>query len=569
MADFDREYFSRRLAALKTARQSYETQWRDIETYILPASTEFQLSDTNDGRRKNQSIYNDTATDSVRTLSSGMMGGLTSPARPWFSIRTSSPERNKMKAVSVWLETVTKNMHALFQRSNLYQVLPQAYEELGCFGTTAFLALDDDESVVRFYQCPIGSYYLSTNHRGAIDTFAREFQMTARQMVDKFGEETVSKSVKNASKNTEDAWFSVTHFIEPNPDHDPKKPFKKAKAFKSVYFEPGEHTPLVVEGFDEFPVIAARWIVRGQGIYGVRCPGIQCLGDVKALQLGEKRGWKAIDKLVDPPMTGPTSLKTQKVSLLPGDVTYVDVTQGQQGFRPVYEIRPNIVELDQKMYRIEQRIRRAFYADLFLMISSLDNAQTTATEINARREEKMLMLGPVLERLNDEAFDPLIKRTFGIMLRKSELLWGTDREDQALIPPPPEELGGGELVIEYVSILAQAQKLIGSANLEKLTGFVGNLMGAFPEAADKYDVDAAIDEYAAMVGAPSRTIRDKESVDAIRAQRQQAQEAQAQMQMVQQQAATAKDLGATPITEDTALGAMLGRMGLPPTGGIQ
>ena len=41
------------------------------------------------------------------------------------------------------------------------------------------------------------------------------------------------------------------------------------------------------------------------------------------------------------------------------------------------------------------------------------------------------------------------------------------------------------------------------------------------------------------------------------------------MQMVQQQAATAKDLGATPITEDTALGAMLGRMGLPPTGGIQ
>lgn len=561
---FDRSYYLRRVSALKQGRYSFEPQWRDVEEYVLPGSVEFTTYETNRGDRKNLKVLNDTGTDASRTLSSGMMGGLTSPARPWFQVRTSNPGRNQKKNVAVWLDTVSKNMAGVFLRSNIYQVLPQFYDDLGGFATGVFVLLEDDDSVIRGYHCPVGSYWLGTSHRGVVDTYAREFRMTARQMVAKFGKEQCSSPVQTAADRSDDSWFPLTHLVEPNPEFDPAKPHSKFKPFRSTYFETTGDLALSEAGYDEFPVIAARWSVRGSGVYGNRCPGFQCLGDVKSLQLGEKRGWQALDKLVNPPLTAPSSLKTSKVSMLPGDITYVDVSQGQQGVKTLYEINPHLAELDARLQRLERRIQRAFFVDLFLMISNMDGIQPRNTaEINVRKEEKMIMLGPTLERLNDEAFDPLIKRTFGIMWRRSQPLWGTPQEDQALIPPPPEELGAGELIIEYVSILAQAQKLIGTAALEKLTAFIGNLLQAFPDVADKYDADQAIDDYAEMVGAGPKTIRDAKDVAARRAARAQQAQAQQAMATMQQGAQTAQTLGSTPMNPDTALGAMLGRLGQP------
>lgn len=558
----DRQYYNRRMEALKQARTSFEPTWRDVEEYILPGTTEFVTSDNNRGDKKSSKIINDTATYSTQVQTSGMMSGLSSPARTWFLVGTDNPSAAGSKEWKTWLEQVSKNMAGVFQRSNLYQVLPQVYSDIGSFATGAFLVLEDDTTTIRCYHQPIGSYWLGTSHKGVVDTFVREFQMTARQMVQKFGKECCSAKVCEASERNEDCWFDVVHFIEANPEFDPERPHAKHKPFRSVYYEPTcDHTNLSESGFDEFPAIAARWSVRGSGIYGNLCPGFQCLGDVKALQLGEKRGWQAVDKMVNPPMGAPSSLRNTTVSQLPGSLTFFDVTQGGQGVKPLWEMNPRIAELDGRLNNLERRIQRAYHVDLFLMVSQMEGAPPTAAEINMRREEKMLMLGPTLERLNDELFDPLIKRVFGIMWRKSETMWGTPAEAEALIPPPPGQ--PPTLVVEYISILAQAQKLVGTANLEKMTAFVGNLMGMSPDALDKFDIDQAIDEYAEMVGAGPKTIRDAKEVAQIRQARAQEQQAQKAMAMAQAGAQTAKDLGTTPVTEDTALGAILGRMGMP------
>jgi hypothetical protein len=495
-------------------------------------------------------------------LSSGMMGGLTSPARPWFALRTADPVLNEAKPVRVWLDTVRQRMTDVFLRSNLYQALPVAYEDLGVFSTTAFEVVEDEQTTIRCYPAPIGSYWLGISARGVIDTFVREFQMTYRQLVDRFGEENCSERVKAGAKEQKDTWVDVIHFVEPNPDHDPEKPWAKDKAFRSIYYEKTETEKALSEsGFDEFPVMVARWGVCGEDIYGTRCPGMQALGDIKTLMLGEKRKWEAVDKLVRPPMTGPSSLKNATASMLPGGMTYVDVSQGQQGFQPAYQINPHLGEFDAMLRQLESRIDRAFFADLFLMIAQMERSGVTATEINERREEKMLMLGPVLERLNDELFDPLIKRVFNIMLRQSEPIWAGLVAGTPLLPPPPPEMEGLTLTIDYVSVLAQAQKLIGVSALEKLTVYIGNLMTAFPEAADRFDADQAIEEYGGMVGAGPKIIRDAKEVAAIRAARAKRDQAQESMMALQQGAQTAQTLGQTPITDDTALGAMLSRMG--------
>lgn len=548
-----RAHFNLRLAELKQARSSFEPQWRDSDEYILPGSVEFNTSDTNRGERKNQKIINDTATDASRTLSSGLMGGLTSPARPWFALRTGNSEANQLKPVKVWTDITTKRMAEVFQRSNLYQVLPQFYDDLGSFATGAFYVEEDEKTTIRCYHLPVGSYYLGTSYRGSIDTCVREIKMTAHQMVEKFGYDQCTETVKNASKRNEDAWFEVVHFIEPNPDHDPNKMHSKFKRFRSVFYEPSNKDGNLSEmGYDEFPVIAARWSVRGSAIYGNRCPGFQCIGDVKALQLGEKKGWQGLEKMVDPPVMAPSGLRMNSaITRLPGGITWYNANDIGQGIKPLYEVNPRLAELDVRLARVEARIRRAYFADLFLMISNMDGIQPRNTaEINVRREEKMLMLGPVLERLNDEAFDPLIQYVFSIMVKRN------------MIPIPPPEIQDQELTIEYVSTLAQAQKLIGTAALEKLTAFVGNLMATFSSAGDKYDADQAIDEYAAMVGAGPKTIRDAKETAGMRQERAQAQAQDRMMMQAQQVAQTAQALGNTPVNQDTALGPMLTRMGL-------
>jgi hypothetical protein len=548
--DTKREQFNRRLASLRTERASFIEHWRDLSDYILPRQSRFVVTDRNRGDRRNSKIVDNTATLAVRTLASGMMSGITSPARPWFQLRTPDPALNEFTPVKLWLELVKSRMQEVFLRSNLYTTLPITYGDLGVFGTNAFAVLEDNEDVIRCYPYPIGSYMIGTSYRGNVDTCYREFQMSVTQMVGQFGIDKVSESVRNLyERGNKDAWIDVIHVVEPNDEYDQNRPTSKYKRFRSVYYEPGENRDRLLResGFDDFPLMAPRWSLTGEDIYG-HSPGMDALGDIKALQLEQKRKAQAIDKLVNPPMTAPSSLRNQRASLLPGDVTYVDVSQGQQGFAPAYQINPRINELMMDIQENQGRIRRAFFEDLFLMIANDQRSNITAREIQERHEEKLLMLGPVLERLNDELLDPLIDRTFNIMMKVG------------MIPKPPPELQGLDLSVEYISVMAQAMKMVGISSIERTMQFAGQIAQANPQVLDKIDFDQALDEYSAMLGVPPSIIRDDDSVAKTRAQRAQQQNAMMAAQTAQQGAQTAKTLSETQVTDENALTNMINNL---------
>lgn len=549
-----RQLYDRRLGELTLERSSFIKHWQDLSDFILPRQARFTVTDRNRGDRKNSKIIDNTATLAVRTLSSGMMSGITSPARPWFQLRTPDPKLNEMMPVKTWLDLVRSRMQEVFLRSNLYTTLPITYSDLGVFGTHAFAVLEDDEDVIRCYPFPVGSYAIGTSHRGNVDTVYREFQMTVRQVVQQFGLEACSNSTKNLwERGNREVWVDVVHVVEPNDNYDERKAASKYKRFKSCYYEKGAEGDKMLReaGFDEFPVMAPRWSLTGEDIYG-HSPAMDALGDIRALQLEQKRKAQAIDKLVNPPMIAPSSLRNQRASLLAGDVTYVDVAQGGQGFTPAYQINPRINELMMDIQENQGRIRRAFFEDLFLMIANDQRSNITAREIQERHEEKLLMLGPVLERLNDELLDPLIDRTFGIMLR------------MGLIPPPPKELEGIDLSVEYISVMAQAMKLTGITGIERLMSFAGNLAQANPAVLDKIDFDQTLDEYAAMVGVPPSIVKDDKDVEVIRAERAQQQQAMQAQEMATQAAQNAKTMSDVQITDDNAVGAMINQLrGIP------
>jgi hypothetical protein len=181
---------------------------------------------------------------------------------------------------------------------------------------------------------------------------------------------------------------------------------------------------------------------------------------------------------------------------------------------------------------VRGRINQAFYTDLFLMLASAPTNNMTATEVAERHEEKLLMLGPVLERLHNELLDPLIERTFGRMI------------ETGLVPPPPEELQGVDLNVEYVSMLAQAQRAVATNGIDRFVGNLGAVAQFKPDVLDKFDSDKWADAYSDMLGIDPELIVPNDRVAMIRAQRAQAAQAAQQQAQVAQAAATAKDAAA-------------------------
>jgi hypothetical protein len=545
------------MSQLVSERSSFIEHWRELGDYIRPRRTRFFSGDANRGDRRNQKIINCTATFASRTLRSGMMSGITSPARPWFRLGTPDPALSELGPVKDWLYWVTQRMTDVFLKSNLYNALPNIYGDLGTFGTSAMLVEEDFKNIVRFYVFPIGSFMIGLDNTLRPAVFGREFQMTVRQIVQKFvtvdskGNRdwtNVSDSVKTSFENGRmEEWVGVRHVIAPNDDYDPSKLASKFKKYTSCYWEDGASGDKLLResGYDFFPVLCPRWETSGEDVYGTDCPGMTALGDIKQLQTGEKRSAQAIEKMVNPPMSAPSALKSVRASVLPGEVTYHDVQQGQLGFRPTYEVEPRVQELEGKQRQIEDRIRKAFFEDLFLMLANDDRSGVTATEVQERHEEKLLALGPVLEQLNQDLLDPLIDITFQIMLR------------QGFIPTPPEELQGQDIKVEYISVMAQAQKLVGVSGLERFAGFVGNLIKVSPEVMDKVDLDQTVDVYGDMTSVPPGVVRPDDKVIEIRTKRAKAQEAQAQSEAAMSEARAAKDLSGAKLDGNNALSEIL------------
>lgn len=556
-----KQMYNRQLGALSLEYQSWVDHHRELAQHFLPRRGKFmcQWQWTNKGDKRHQKIIDGTPRFAARTLAAGMTAGCTSPARPWFRLTLPDPDLAEFGAVKEWLYDVELRMRDVLAKSNLYTALPVFYSELGVFCTSAMSALEDAKTVVRFYPQTIGSYFISQNSRLVVDTLYRPFQMTVRQLVMTYGYANCSKQVQQQwDTNNREAWIDVVHVLEPNYAANPNLLNNKNFPFTSCYYEKAgdpDDRLLREGGFIEHPYFVARWETIGEDVYGGMGPGMDALGDAKALQTQQKRKAQAIDKQVDPPMRASADLQNVQTSTMPGSITYVANVGGANGYAPAYEVKPDLQWMGADIKDMEERVDRAFYVDLFLMLANDDRSNVTAREVEERHEEKLLALGPVLERLNDEVFDPLIDRVFNIMLRRG------------MIPPAPPELAGAQLTVDYVSILAQAQKRLGISAIDEMTNYVGGVAKLDPSIMDKFDFDQAVDERGRMIGCPPKLIVPDDIVQKRRAVRQAQQQAMAlaaSAEPVAKVAGAVKDLSAADMSGDSALTRLAGQQPAQP-----
>lgn len=574
-------------------RQTWRAHWLDIKNLFLPYRTRW-LDDggvPNRGNKRMQYIVDNCPMLALRTMSAGLMAGMTSPSRPWFRLRTEDDDLYKQPGVAQWCERATDAVHRVLAKSNFYRAMPVFYSEIGAFGTAALGIYDipfdpkrKHQPVINCITYTAGEYWCAQNDEGVVDTFYRKYKWSVRQVIEKFVGEPADPSDPgwaNIQPSTKalwrarkwDTWIDIVHVMEPNDAWEAGALGTAGMQTRSVYYELGGSPNMLlgVKGFHNKPVKVARWDTNSDSVYG-HSPAMYCLGDAKQLMLQQKRKMQGIDKQMDPPLIGDASMKRTTVSQLPGDVTWLETTAATTfGLKPLYEVKPDLQYMIQDLEETRKRVRAGMYEDIFQMMRSLDDtlkAGVTATEINARKQEQLLELGPLLDRLTGEVLEPAIEDTFDLIVRRSKLAWQYEARNLPLppglerfLPPPPPALQGQKLQIDYVSILAQAVRVAEVQGINQVTSYVLQLVEAKPEVLDKLDFDKAVEILAERTGVPPEMIVSDALVKHIRQQRQQqqAQAAQQQQQNEKMQAASqaAKNLGQTPVGGNNALEALL------------
>lgn len=549
-----RQRVQRRVEALNQQRVSWLAHWQDINRVLLPRTGDFLGATPNQGSRRNTDILDNTATAALTTLQAGMHSGMTSPARPWLKIETRNTGLMESKAVSKWCDEVTQMLRTIFSRSNTYRTLHGMYGGIGAYGTATSILLPDFKDVIRFYPLATGEYSIGVDERGETNSIARKFQMTVGQIVERYvrGRDDVmdwskaSVTVKNLwDRHDVDVWVPVRHLIQPRAFRDSSRLDARNMPFESICIEDGSEADKVLNesGFRRFPGVVMRWVVEGQDVYGSNCPGMVALGDIQQLQVEQAKKSKAIDYQADPPVQVPFSMKGQETDLLPGGLTYVDMMSPHAAIRTAFEVPLNLQHLIMDLQDVRGRIRTAFYQDLFLFISSLEGkGDRTAREVAEIHEEKLLMLGPVVENIED-ALHHMVDTAFDAAA------------EAGILPPPPPEVQGAELKVEFIGLLSQAQRAVSMSGVDRIIGATASIAAAKqdPSVWDMINTDEVISKAAGYLAIDPEMVRGIDEVNAIRQQRQQAMQAQQQAAQIGQAAKAAKDLAGADMSTNNAL----------------
>jgi hypothetical protein len=548
-----KEHCDRRFSQMKQYRQPLDSVYYEIATLAQPSRSRFITNgkQAQAGKRaKAHRLYDGHSITAFRILAGGMTSGLSSPSRPWFRRTLEDEDLMKFHPVQEWLAEVDRITYDFLARTNFYTAVKTGYAELGLFGTECMFMDEHWKRGMVFHSLTAGEYYLANGDDDTPDTMVRHCPMTVRQVVMRFVADRfdstkmdwskVSPNVKNAwDQSNDEMTVEVLHMVEPNPAYDPRRGDADGKPWRSVWWEPAnsnrEAQPLHVSGYHEQPFVGPRWETAGGDVYGTG-PGWDALSDMRELQLQAKRLEDVMEMGAKPPTIGPAGVR---VKMIPGAHTTAAAVDMAQ-VKPLYEVDPRWHEMGREnLQRLYGKIDDSAFASTFMAITNMDGVQPrNVEEIFARNEEKMTQLGPVVERVTTEKLNIILDRVFYSLLRRGAF------------PPIPEELHGKELTTEIISTLAQAQRMIGLSQTERVMGFSGNLAAAYPEVIDNFDPDEVVRDYADRAGSSPKIMRDQKDVEAIRedrAQKANTERMAAMMPAVKDGASAAQLLSETPV----------------------
>ena len=542
---YTKKYFETRRGEMQEVFNYIKPDLQELADYFCPNSVRFIARNANKTRQKSKKILDSTPLIALRNFSSGMMSGASSPTSRWFKTGVLNKDVENSYAVKDWCFKQAELTRKILNASNFYQILPEVYKQLGVFSFAAISLESDFDSVVTFKNLPIGSYYFSRDNKNKVDTLCRNYMMSAKNIVQEFGKENCSDKVLDALESHPTQLFEIVHFVEPNQEYIKGSPISHQQRYISVYYEVGDTDKFLrKKGFDRFPFVVFESSCNGEDDYPCMGPATYALPDVKQLMVLVKEYAKAVKKIITPMYKGPASLARKGFSDSPA--SFVEEDENGRGLSPVYEVNPRVLEVKQEKDELKQAIKEHFYNDLFAMILNTAERGRTATEVNELKEEKMVLLSPLLEQIHTAL--------------KEVLDWIYYEEiDKKILPDVPEELVGQEIEIEFISTLAQAMKAQNIASMERFSTFVANLAQAIdPVLVKKINGERMIDDYADFANIDPEQITSSEELAQYREMMNQKQQQQEQLTALTQGSQMIKNMGGV----DAFGGELMERVGL-------
>ena len=427
-------------------RSQFMNKWSEAAEYTDKHRWRPDASDDHSGRRKNLRVFRNTAGRALRIFQSGMMNGNTPRSRPWFQL-TSLGGVNKY-STQLYLRQVTEIIERFFHISNLYRVLPGLYKDLGIFSNGAFFMLEDPKYGFMFYPISVGQYCISSGQDGRVSTFSRDYALSIRQIVERFGLLNASghidwgNSLNNWIKSLWDTQqyeerVTLTNIIHPNAMAKKDPVFATDRPFLSYtyisnssgnsgvpnqiwnnernsaimkngeYEEDADNYILETSGYEYFPVIAARWEEVPDEAYGVSGPMELAISDVKTLQEEQEYRLEAVAKQVRPSFIGPAALAKYRSSTAAGSITFFDEYDNQQ-LRRLYEVDPRIEGLIKSQEETDMFVKECFFVDLFkAMLQEPTKSHVSVAEVQKRAGEALQLVGPPLSQISEDVNEKL------------------------------------------------------------------------------------------------------------------------------------------------------------------
>jgi hypothetical protein len=498
------------------------------------------------GQKQTTYQYDSTAEHCVNLLAASMHGTLTPSSSIWSSFKLRDDRLNQIKEVMDWLEICTNVMSVARHQSNFNSEIHEGYLDMVGFGQCCIFIEEKPIFYPGFnglqYKALSNSEYCtSENAEGKVDTLYREFELSARAAIKKWGEKNLGEKVRSRIDKKPDEKFKFIHCTYPK-----ELEFQRmdgTKPWVSYYIGLDDKKEITTKGYWEFPFIDPRWSKRSDEDYG-RGRGHTALPDVKSLNKLKELGLKSLAKDVDPATFEKDGGVIGSLKLWPGG-------------RNIARDKDSIWTLDRKARHdltqlnvadLRQSIKEIFSCD---QLSLPEKSDMREMEVAVRYELMQRILGPTLGRFEGEGLNPLIEREFGIMMR------ATSGKYPVLPPPPPimARMGVRDIDIEYEGPLAKSQRQAEVTRMQKGFTVIGQLQPVYPDIFDNFDGDEVARDIAEVEGFPSKVKRSVEERDAIRDKRAKAQAAEQKKQDLERLAAGIKDVtGAGKVLLDTQKG---------------
>ncbi len=505
-----------RYDALHSVRRTVEEHWQLIERFVVPGRGKFFQDERSEHELtwRRRELYDSTAPMACQSLAASIHGSLTSPATKWFDLRFRNPLARDQQEAKEWLEDCSDRMFKALQDSNFNLEASEAYLDLTSFGTTVLIEEPINEAVyegIEFQTALIRSCFFEMNFDRSVRNFYRRLELTASQMIDKWGYEGVPERIRQqyAQAGEVDRKYTIIFCIYQRDENLRNNTqtllAPDQRPYGWMYVMHDDATQIGNEGgYYEQPAFVTRWRMMSGSAWGYS-PAMLALPDILSLNEMVRLILRAGEKVIDPPTITSERGLLGDLDLEPGGLSVV---------RDVEQIRPyesgarfDVSELQKE--NLQRSIRQVFHVD---QLELKESPAMTATEVRVRYELMQRLLGPTLGRLQNDFLDPLIMRTFSIMLRGG-----------ALAPPPDSARDEqGILDIEYTGPLAKAQKMAEVEGMERWVGSIVALAEVFPDLRDLVDADDYGRNLAEVLGVPSDNVKDPAKVARIRRARAQA-----------------------------------------------